>query len=229
MKSRNPRFVGRLVLMMRKDRGMRQSELASITGLKQPNLSRIENGLVMPRQATLEKLAKALDLEVADLFDDKKLAGLEQKWSGGTSGLGGGALAIDGQLTIPLIATSEGYKLDLGNNGIPSGAVETTLALPPFDAVGACFALRVFGDAMESTRAGGSFRHDDIVVFSDRPSPKPGDFALVRTLDGFNFRRLFYEEDTARLVPLNPSYSEKNLPRRDILKMWKMIYHISSY
>lgn len=208
---------------------MRQSELASITGLKQPNLSRIENGLVMPRQATLEKLAKALELEVADLFDDKKLAGLEQKWSGG-AGVGVvGTIALDGQLTIPLIATTEGYKLDLGNNGIPTGATETTLVLPPVDTVGACFALRVFGDAMESSRAGGSFRHEDIVVFSDRPGPKPGDFALVRTLDGFNFRRLYYEEDTARLVPLNPSYPEKNLPRRDIIKMWKMIYHIASY
>lgn len=205
---------------------MRQSELASITGLKQPNLSRIENGLVMPRQATLEKLAKALDLEVAELFDDKKLAGLEQKWSGGAASA---AIAVEGQLTIPLIATSEGYRLDIGNNGIPTGASQTTIVLPPSDAIGHCFALRVFGDAMESTRAGGSFRHDDIVVFSDRPNPKPGDFALVRTLDGFNFRRLYYEEDTARLVPLNASYPEKNLPRRDVIKAWKMIYHISSY
>ncbi|HTL51100.1 MAG TPA: XRE family transcriptional regulator [Planctomycetota bacterium] len=226
MKSRNPRFVGRLVLMMRKDRGMRQSELASITGLKQPNLSRIENGLVMPRQATLEKLAKALDLAVADLFDDKKLAGLEQKWSGGAASA---AVAVDGQLTVPLIATTEGYKLDIGNNGVPTGASETTLVLPALENIGHCFALRVFGDAMESTRAGGSFRHDDIVVFSDRPAPKPGDFALVRTLDGYNFRRLYYEEDTARLVPLNPSYSEKNMPRRDLIKAWKLIYHVTAH
>ncbi len=50
------RYIGRIIHLIRKEKGMRQSELASLTGLKQPNLSRIENGLVSPRQNTLKKL-----------------------------------------------------------------------------------------------------------------------------------------------------------------------------
>ena len=62
------RYIGRIIHLIRKEKGMRQSELASLTGLKQPNLSRIENGLVSPRQVTLEKIARALDVEVGVFF-----------------------------------------------------------------------------------------------------------------------------------------------------------------
>ena len=36
-----------------------------LTGLRQPNLSRIETGLVAPRKSTLNKIAEALDVEPA--------------------------------------------------------------------------------------------------------------------------------------------------------------------
>ena len=44
---------------------LRQSEVARLTGLKQPNLSRIENGLVWPRQATIEKIARAFGIDAS--------------------------------------------------------------------------------------------------------------------------------------------------------------------
>src|SRR5438477_5011895 len=75
------RYIGRIINLIRKEKGMRQSELAMLTGLKQPNLSRIENGLVSPRQATLEKIGKALGVEVQVFYSESKVQEVERKWA----------------------------------------------------------------------------------------------------------------------------------------------------
>jgi len=67
------RYIGRIIHLMRKEKGMRQSELALLAGLKQPNLSRIENGLVTPRPATLQRIAQALAVEVDVFYSDAKI------------------------------------------------------------------------------------------------------------------------------------------------------------
>jgi transcriptional regulator with XRE-family HTH domain len=53
---------------MRKMRGMSQQELAERAGVTQNTVSEIELGHRDPHPATLRKLAKALDVEVAEFF-----------------------------------------------------------------------------------------------------------------------------------------------------------------
>src|SRR5579862_4431549 len=101
------RYIGRIIHLMRKEKGMRQSELALLTGLKQPNLSRIENGLVSPRQATLEKIAKALGVEVQVFFSESKVQEVERKWAA-SMGPKHAALLISGKLVpVPLLDGTE--------------------------------------------------------------------------------------------------------------------------
>src|SRR3981081_2976810 len=115
------RYIGRIIHLIRKEKGMRQSELALLTGLKQPNLSRIENGLVSPRQVTLEKIAKALGVEVQVFYSESKVQEVERKWAA-SLGPKHAALMLSGKLApIPVMDTAEGYKVSLGPGGEPEG------------------------------------------------------------------------------------------------------------
>lgn len=63
----NKNRVGELIEALvdaRKERGMSQIELARRTGIKQGNLSRIENRQGDPLTGNLVELARALDLEL---------------------------------------------------------------------------------------------------------------------------------------------------------------------
>lgn len=53
---------------MRAERGVTQAALAAAAGMDPATLNRIEQGKANPNVKTLEKLARALDVEVADFF-----------------------------------------------------------------------------------------------------------------------------------------------------------------
>src|SRR5258708_17760103 len=125
------RYIGRIIHLMRKEKGMRQSELALLTGLKQPNLSRIENGLVSPRQVTLEKIAKALGVEVQVFYSESKVQEVERKWAA-SLGPKHAALMLAGKLTPgSLVGGSISYPAQLDQSGEPQGQLEAILQLPP--------------------------------------------------------------------------------------------------
>ena len=70
--------IGPIIAGLRKTKGIRQSELAERAGLKQPSLSRIENGQVAPRQATLERICSALNYTIHDLYSERILEYINQ-------------------------------------------------------------------------------------------------------------------------------------------------------
>lgn len=53
---------------IREDRGLSRASLAAMAGINPATVNRIENGERSPTVDTLEKLARALDVEVADFF-----------------------------------------------------------------------------------------------------------------------------------------------------------------
>lgn len=65
---------GPVIRQIRKEKGMRQATLAELAGLKQPNLSRIENSVVFPRPRTMEKIAEALGVPTSLFFDEQQHA-----------------------------------------------------------------------------------------------------------------------------------------------------------
>ena len=48
---------------------IKQVELAEIIEMEPSNLSKLENGNQLPKEENIEKIAKALNVEVKDLFD----------------------------------------------------------------------------------------------------------------------------------------------------------------
>jgi transcriptional regulator with XRE-family HTH domain len=60
---------------MRREKGLSQQELADLAGVGQDSISAIETGKHEPHPRTLRKLAKALNIEVADFFREPALAG----------------------------------------------------------------------------------------------------------------------------------------------------------
>jgi transcriptional regulator with XRE-family HTH domain len=60
--------VGKEVRRLREAKGWSQAKLAVETGMAVSGISQIENDRRNPNSATLTKLARALEVEVADLF-----------------------------------------------------------------------------------------------------------------------------------------------------------------
>jgi DNA-binding XRE family transcriptional regulator len=60
--------IGQRVRMLRKERGLKQAELAKMAGLTQAAISRIEAGGVDPELDTLERLSEALGVELVIEF-----------------------------------------------------------------------------------------------------------------------------------------------------------------
>jgi transcriptional regulator with XRE-family HTH domain len=60
--------IGHEIRRAREERGLNQTQLAASVGTGPAAISRIENGRQSPNIETLEKIARALELEVRDLF-----------------------------------------------------------------------------------------------------------------------------------------------------------------
>lgn len=60
--------IGSRIRDLREEAGMTQDELAEITGLKRPNISRIESGRYNTGQDIISKIALALDKKL-DIID----------------------------------------------------------------------------------------------------------------------------------------------------------------
>ena len=64
--------VGDAAAAARAERGMSQTELSSVTGIDQSDISRIERGAANPSVGTLERIAKALDAKLVITFELNK-------------------------------------------------------------------------------------------------------------------------------------------------------------
>ncbi len=60
-------YVGDKIKQLREARGMTQEDLAEKSGLPQSHISRLESRKHSPSRATLEKLAKALNVSLSEL------------------------------------------------------------------------------------------------------------------------------------------------------------------
>ncbi len=63
--------IGTTIRGYRLQRGMSQGDIEKRTGLLRCYLSRVENGHTVPSLETLQKIAKALDLQLAEFFAEE--------------------------------------------------------------------------------------------------------------------------------------------------------------
>ncbi len=66
------KVLGKRIAEIRKSNGLTQESLAEKTGYSVEFISLVERGLNAPSVAGLAKIAKALKVEVKDLFDFRK-------------------------------------------------------------------------------------------------------------------------------------------------------------
>ena len=62
--------IGQRVKAIRKKRGLTQNELAKMSGIKRPNISRLESGAHVPGILLIECLAESLQVKISDLIAD---------------------------------------------------------------------------------------------------------------------------------------------------------------
>lgn len=58
---------------IRIQKGLTQEKLSEAIGIQPENYSRLENGLSFPKPDNISKLAKSLDIEIAELFQFNQL------------------------------------------------------------------------------------------------------------------------------------------------------------
>ena len=106
------------------------------------------------------------------------------------------------------------------------------LQIPPLEGEAensARFAVRVQGDSMQAV-GGDDFRPGEVLVFSSGFEVKSGDFACVLLRDSALFRRVEFDSgDMVRLIPLNPNYQTRTVPRGEIRRMFKLVRHLRGY
>lgn len=62
-------MIAESIIKARNEAGLTQAELAARTGLKQPNISRLEKGERNPDLDTLNKVAEALGYSLKEFFN----------------------------------------------------------------------------------------------------------------------------------------------------------------
>ncbi len=68
------RNIGTTIRAYRLQKGMSQGDIEKRTGLLRCYLSRVENGHTVPSLETLQKIARALDLQLSEFFAEDKMA-----------------------------------------------------------------------------------------------------------------------------------------------------------
>src|SRR5438445_13268086 len=81
MPKEKPRVnIGEVIKTYRSQRGLSQGDIERRTGLLRCYLSRVENGHTVPSLETLQKIARALDLQLSEFFAEeaigKEMSGL---------------------------------------------------------------------------------------------------------------------------------------------------------
>lgn len=61
--------LGLRIKELREKRGLTQFKLAELINMEASNLSKIERGVQIPKEESLEKFAKVFDIDIKDLFD----------------------------------------------------------------------------------------------------------------------------------------------------------------
>src|SRR5271170_3108480 len=66
--------IGTTIRGYRLQKGMSQGDIEKRTGLLRCYLSRVENGHTVPSLETLQKIARALDLQLSEFFAEETMA-----------------------------------------------------------------------------------------------------------------------------------------------------------
>lgn len=178
------------LVRLRNAKGWQQEKLAEVVGVSQVTISRWETGEREPRGKLRAKLADALGVGEAALFD--------RAYEGGRQGI-----QLDGAVPVHHIPVLG--EVPAGNWREAVKLSRQTMLAPEPEIPPAAYALRVRGDSMDDIVDDGGW----IVIDPTDTDLYGGRLYVIRNGDGeMTFKR--YREGPARLVPAssNPAHKE---------------------
>ena len=240
---------------LRKQHGLKQSDLAKASGLTTNKIQRYEQMNQMPRGEDALALARALHVVADYLLDDalpfpppeeclsekvviiQKLEGLlaamtsrDNAGRGAVGETGGAAAAHPDVIHLPVLKLGAGYVIEFDAVGLPSGDASGRDMY--FDALGdgTHFAGELHGSSMQGL-GGAGFGRGEIVVFR-KVEPRDvasGDYVYVRTDDFGLFRQVFTHGETIRLRAMNPADPEIMIDRSEVRHIGRLVRRVRDY
>lgn len=239
------REMGKMVRLERRKRHLTLDDVAKRIGKTKAFAQALEDGKHPIDPELAGKLARALKLDPNTFLTaqdgivralQERVNRLEAELSERTMGtipvdadaaVAGGAEAAR-RTGVPILGSiSAGYPDAFDGRGLPVDTIDEYVFIPDLDP-DQCFALYARGDSMVQD-AVPSFQEGDIVVFSSVGAIRNRDFAFAR-LSGAppNFRQVFFDPNgTIRLQPLNRGYPPLILAQEEIIRMWRLVAHVS--
>lgn len=169
-----------LYAKIRDEKGLKDIDVARMTGISRSNLSGWKNGVSAPKYANLTKIADVLGVSVEYLMT------------------GGKAVEVKSGIAVPV--------LGFVSAGIPIAAItdiigEVSISVSEAKK-GDHFALKIKGDSMEPMISSG-----DIVIVRSQPTAESGDIVICQ-VDGdeATCKRIKFVESGIILQPINPAY-----------------------
>jgi SOS-response transcriptional repressor LexA len=202
--------IGVRIRERRERLGWSQTKLATLAGISQSFLWRIETGRWTASWETYIKLAGALGVSIDSfLLSHSNVEDAPTDWR-----------------RVPILDYREAAHWNPVDSS-PAGEEQHETIMTDLEHPSSTFALRVRGNSMEP-----EFREGDIVVIDPTIPPKPGDYVVATDSSGeANFKQYrnggINEKglEVFELWPLNPLYAPMRSDRQSLAIVGTMVEH----
>lgn len=192
-----------------------QERLAREARISRVTVGKLLGGKVIPRRATLGKLAKVFRVSAEDLTQGTELISATKP---------GATKSLPLFRRVPVYNINGGYEIDFTDAGYPTGEASEFISVPTEDAN--TYACILVGDSMEPEIKTGWY-----LIFEPNAKIIEGDCAMVRHREeGATFKRVFFPKPgEIRLEPINKAYSSRTWKLADVIQMAKLVMTIKKW
>ncbi len=238
---------------LRRQRGLKQCELAEQSGITLNKVQRYEQEGQKPKGEDALALARALGVSTDYLLDDalpfpppeehlaekaaviRKLEGLigallsrkgeEPPPDAGTAE----AAARPDVVRLPVFKLGAGFDVRFDAAGQPTGEKVREMYCDSLGE-GRFFAAEICGSSMRGPGDAG-FSVGESVVFREAAlaDVAAGDYAYIRTQESGLFRQVFLHGDRLRLRALNPADPEATIDRSQVERICRLVRRVKDY
>ena len=178
-------------------RDIKATDLSKITGIDKGSISHYIKGTYKAKDKSLEKLANALNVDVAWLMGyDVPMEAERSQPAPAPRPIPKGFEPMPKMKKIPLVGS-----IACGTPILAQQNIEKIVDVP--ENIRCDFSLTCHGDSME-----GAGIHDrDVVYIRIQPEVENGEIAAVRIGEEATLKRVYYQNGTLTLMPANAAYA----------------------